>query len=164
MSDSLIYVKTPKGIEEMNNRTYGLPQRARLVLIMMDGKCSNSEIASRFPEGEGEALLANLVVAGFVAPLQGSSMAKASLVKPVEKIAPPQDAAQRFEMAKNLMRNTINAFLGGMGSSLLNQIDKCTNLDELRPLYKAWQDAIRLTSDGRKQANDLESRLAALLS
>jgi len=67
-------------------------------------------------------------------------------------------------MAKNLMRNTVNAFLGGMGSGLINQIDHCTNLDELRALYKEWQEAIQLTSEGRKQAADLENRLAALLS
>lgn len=164
MPEELVYVKTPKGIDEMNNRTFGLPQRARLVLIMIDGKCSDIEIAARFPDGEGEALLANLVVSGFVAPLKSASVATTSANKPIEKFAPPRDAAQRFEMAKNLMRNTINAFLGGMGSSLINQIDKCTNLDELRPLYKAWQDAILLTSDGRKQAKDLETRLAALLS
>lgn len=163
MSDELIYVKTPKGIEEMNKRSYGLPQRARLVLIMMDGKCNYGEIVSRFPDGEGEAVVATLVDGGFVAPLQKTPLAPPS-GKPAVKFEPPKNDAERFEMARNLMRNTINAFLGGMGSGLINQLDRCNNLEELRQLYGAWQEAIHLTGEGRKEAADLENRLAALLS
>jgi hypothetical protein len=162
MSAQLVYVKTPKGIEEINSRSYGLPQRVRQILIMMDGKRSLSDVAAILPEDDGETLLKSLVTGGFIVPLQ--SVGANSQGTPVDKFVPPQDIAQRFEMARNLMRNTINAFLGGMGSSLLNQLDKCTNLDELRVHYKAWQDAILLSSDGRKQAEDLENRLAALLS
>ena len=74
------------------------------------------------------------------------------------------DAGERFEMAKHFMRNTINTFLGGMGSGLINQVDKCTNIDELRQLFGSWKEAIELSGDGRKQLADLEARLAALLS
>jgi hypothetical protein len=163
MSDELIYIKTPKGIEEMNTRSYGLPQRTRRVLIMMDGKCNYGEIVSRFPAGEGEAAVATLVSGGFVDLLQTGPVNTAS-GKPVEKFEPPKSDAERFEMARNLMRNTVNTFLGGMGSGLINQIDKSGNLEELRQHYSAWQEAIHLTGDGRKQAKELENRLAALLS
>ena len=164
MLNTLVYVKTPKGIEEISKRSYGLPQRARLVLIMMDGKCTYGEILARFPEGEGEALVTTLVNGGFVAALQSTPANPASGSKPAEKFEPPKNEAERFEMAKNLMRNTVNAFLGGMGSGLINQLDKCTTLEELRQHYSAWQEAIHMTGDGRKQAADLENRLAALLS
>ena len=164
MLDSLVYVKTPKGIEEISKRSYGLPQRARLVLIMMDGKCTYGDILARFPAGEGEALVATLVNGGFVATLQPAPANPASPGKAAERFEPPKDEAERFEMAKNLMRNTVNAFLGGMGSGLINQLDKCTTLEELRQHYSAWQEAIHMTGDGRKQAADLENRLAALLS
>lgn len=155
MSDDLIYIKTPKGIEEMNTRSYGLPKRTRLVLIMLDGKCDYDEILARFPDGEGKAAVANLLEGGFIAPLLG---------KAAKKFEPPQNDAERFEMAKNLMKNTVIAFLGGMGSSLTSQLEKCSNMDELRQQYGAWQEAIHLTSEGRKEASDLENRLAALLS
>jgi len=163
MSDELVYIKTPKGIEEMNKRSYGLPQRARLVLIMMDGKCNYGEIVSRFPDGEGEAVVATLVEGGFVAPLQTAPKVTSS-GKPIAKFEPPKNDAERFEMAKNFMRNTVNAFLGGMGSGLNSQLEKCNNLEELRQHYGAWQEAIHMTSEGRKEAADLENRLAALLS
>jgi hypothetical protein len=164
MSDNIIYIKTPKGIEEMNSRTYGLPLRVRRVLIMLDGKCDYEELISRFPEGEGETSLSTLVAGGFVAPLQTEPVTTSASGKPVVRFEPPANDAERFEMAKNLMRNTVNAFLGGMGSSLLNQLDKCNNFEELRQQYAPWREAIHLTSDGRKEAPDLENRLAALLS
>jgi hypothetical protein len=160
MSNELVYIKTPKGIEEINTRGHGLPQRARLALIMMDGKCNYADILARFPGGEGETLVATLVDGGFVAPLQTATDTPALQ----NKFEPPKNDAERFEMAKNLMRNTINAFLGGMGSGLINQLNKCVNIEELRPHYAAWQESIRLTGEGRKQAADLENRLAALLS
>jgi len=163
MSAAQVYVKTPKGIEEINTRSHALAQRARQMLIMMDGKRTLSDVEELIPQEEGEELLASLLAGGFIVPLQTASTSTSS-GKPTERFTPPQDINERFEMARNLMRNTINAFLGGMGSGLINQLDKCTNLDELRFHYKAWQEAIVLTSEGRKQAKDLENRLAALLS
>lgn len=163
MLDTQVYVKTPKGIEEMSSRTHGLLQRARLVLIVMDGKRSVADIENMFPDGEGTTLLQELISGGFVTLLQ-QTPPEAAPGKPQETFTPPKNDAERFEMAQNFMRNTVKAFLGGMGSGLISQLDKCTNLEELRPYYTAWREAIVLSGDGRKQAADLESRLAALLS
>jgi hypothetical protein len=183
MSTTQVYVKTPKGIEEMNSRSFGLTPRLRRVLIMVDGKRKNEEIIGMFTDGDSAAMLESLIQDSFIVPLlsrvatpdeQGdnnSSVAAAPVqpnvttpAKPIEPVAPPLDDAQRFDMAKNFMINTIKAFLGGMGSGLVNQLEKCSNLDELRPHYKAWRETIVLTRDGRKQADELEKRLAALLS
>jgi hypothetical protein len=163
MAATSVYVKTPKGIEEMTNRTHGLSQRARRVLIMLDGKRTEADIAEMFP-GEGATLLSSLITEGFVVPLQTEPAKASSPAKAAAKVEPPLNDAQRFDMAKNFMRNTLDAFLGSMGSGLVSQVSRCTNLDELRPLYQAWRESILLTNDGRKQAADLEKRLAALLS
>lgn len=162
MAATPFYVKTPKGIEEMTHRSHGLSQRARRVLIMLDGKRSATDIEEMFPE-VGQALLNELIADGFVVPLQ-TEVAKAAPAKAVAKVDPPLNDAQRFEMAQNFMRNTLDAFLGGMGSGLMAQISRCNNLDELRVHYQSWRESILLTSDGRKKSADLESRLAALLS
>jgi hypothetical protein len=84
--------------------------------------------------------------------------------KSAERAAPPANDAERFEMAKNFMRNTLDKFLGGMGTGLMNQIGKCTTPDELRSHYKNWQESMMMTREGKAQIKDLESRLAALLS
>src|SRR5664279_5649924 len=101
MSDNIIYIKTPKGIEEMNSRTYGLPLRVRRVLIMLDGKCDYEELISRFPEGEGETSLSTLVAGGFIAPLQTEPVTTSTSGKAVVRFEPPANDAERFEMAKN---------------------------------------------------------------
>jgi hypothetical protein len=159
-----IYVKTPKGIEELSSRSHGLPPRVRQVLILLDGKRDSDEIAQMLPDGESEALLAKLVDGGFVVPMQQASEKVAVSGKPAAKIVRPENDAERFEMAVNFMRNTINTFLGGMGSGLVSQINKCTNIDELRQHFGSWREAIKLSNDGRNQLADLENRLAALLS
>ncbi len=151
------YVKAPKGIEEINNRTHGLPPRARQLLILLDGKRSSIDIAAMMPEGEGASLLANLLAGGYITvmPQNGPE------AKEVER---PANDAERFNMAKNFMRNTVLTFLGGMGSGVIGQIERCTDFDGLRTHYSTWRDAMELSKEGRRQLADLENRLAALLS
>jgi hypothetical protein len=161
MSATQIYVKTPKGIEELTSRSHGLPPRVRQVLILLDGKRDGGDIAEMLPDGESVALLARLIDGGFVVPLQPAPETEG---KPVARIERPENDAERFEMAMNFMRNTINTFLGGMGSGLISQISKCTSFDELRLHFAPWREAIELSKDGRNQLADLENRLAALLS
>jgi hypothetical protein len=67
-------------------------------------------------------------------------------------------------MAKNFMRNTIQTFLGVMGSGVISQVEKCNNFYELRHNFGVWKEAMELSKDGRKQLPDLEARLSALLS
>lgn len=164
MSETLLYVKTPKGIEEITSRKYALPARQRQVLVMLDGKRSRGEIADLLPGGEAESLLEKLISGDFIVPLQTVAQAELAAGAPPAKTAAPQDDAERFEMAKNFMRNTVQTFLGVMGSGFISQVNKCTNFDDLRRNFGAWKEAMMLTGDGRKQLADLESRLAALLS
>jgi hypothetical protein len=163
MSATPIYVKTPKGLEEINSRSFGLPPRTRQLLILLDGKRSSSDIAQMLPEGESEALLTNLVADGFVVPLQ-QAPAEVPSANSAARIERPQNDAERFEMAKNFMRNTVHTFLGGMGSGFISQVEKCTSIDELHGHSESWQEALLLSRDGRNQLVDLEKRLAALLS
>jgi hypothetical protein len=159
MSDTLIYVKSPKGIEEMNSRCHGLPQRARRLLIMVDGKRTMTAIAALFPDEDVKPLLDGLLADGFVAPLPVAAPATQA-----SKTEAPIDDAKRFDMARNFMMNTVNAFVGIAGSSLITRLERATGLEELRPHYEGWREAILLSNDGRKQIADLETRLAALLS
>lgn len=164
MAINSVYVKTPKGIAEMNDRGQGLSPRERRVLIMADGKRNAEEIAAMFPNDDANMLLASLLEKGFITLLQSTVAPKETSGALVDHVEPPADEAQRFAMAKNLMSNTVKALLGNMGSGLINRIDKCRNLEELRPIYQAWREAIVMSKEGRKQVAELEIRLAALLS
>jgi hypothetical protein len=179
MSDELIYVKSKKGTEEIDKRSHGLPPRARQVLILLDGKRSIEEVAEMLSGDETLALLDDLFAKGFIEEQQGAPVAKASEAKVASPAkattipaAPkqttqdplPKSEAERLEMAKNFMRNTVRTFLGGMGSGFISHVDRCNSLEELRRNFGPWKDAIELSSDGRKQLLELEQRLMRLLA
>jgi hypothetical protein len=159
MSESQIYVKTPKGILEMNDRSFGLPPDTWKLLTLLNGKRRRSELAAFVPDSDCESLLATLVAGAFIVPLDASAGPGRR-----ERFEPPKDEAERFEMAKKFMRNSADAFLAGMGSGFISQVDKCKSLEELRHQFQPWREAVLLTNDGRRQAAELSMRLAALLS
>ena len=163
MPKNLSYAKTPKGIEEMTSRRHGLGQRVRRLLILVDGKRTLQEFAANFPSENVAAIVESLLAEGFISvlaqPASGAESPQAA-----ETIQPPGDDAERFTMARNFMMNTVAHFLGVTGSSLFEKIDNSSDLEQLRGHYMQWRDAIQLSSEGRSQIGELESRLAALLS
>ena len=164
MEDNETFVKTPKGVEEMTSRSLGLGQRARRLLILVDGKKELAGIAAAFPGEDARGVLKNLASEGFIRLLEPPAPPPEPK-RPAAAPAPsPLDDAQRFDMARNFMVNTVNAFLGIMGSNLIEKLERCRGLEELRSHYAAWREAIQMSREGRGQAADLESRLAALLS
>jgi hypothetical protein len=184
MSDELIYVKSQKGMEEIDKRSHGLPPRARQVLILLDGKRTIDDVAEMLSGDETLVLLDDLFAKGFIEEQQGASEAKVPQTKPAApaKAAPkpvaakpaatqpkvqdalPQNEAERLEMAKNFMRNTVRTFLGGMGSGFISHVDQCNSIEELRRNFGPWKEAIELSRDGRKQLLELEQRLMRLLA
>ncbi|MBL8485481.1 MAG: hypothetical protein JNK22_00055 [Rhodocyclaceae bacterium] len=150
-----VYVKTPKGIEEVSQRTHGLGQRARRILIMVDGKRDADQLGGLFPAEDVAGILASLVGDGFLTPLEAPK---------ADQAPPPPDDEKRFQMARNFMMNTVNAFVGIAASSFISQLENAPDLESLRQRYADWQAALRLSRDGRKQLPDLEKKLAALIS
>jgi hypothetical protein len=159
-------VKTPKGLEEVAKRSDAVPQKARRLLILVDGSRDFATIAKMFPADDTVDILEKLLADGYITPRVVEAPKAA---EPAETAAPavalPQvDPGQRYDMARNFMLNTTSAFLGVFGSSLSEKIEAATCLEDLQELYIAWRDAIRLTPDGKKRADELETRLASLLS
>ena len=173
MSEKLIYAKTAKGVEEINKRSHGLSPRARQALIMLDGKRSIDDVMEMLPGKETLELLDDLFGNGFIEAQQEAPPAKAPQTKPVApkpaaaksvaQVELPQSEAERLQIAKNFMRNTVQTFLGGMGSGFISHIEKCNSIEELRRNFGPWKEAIELSRDGRKQLLDLEYRLMKLL-
>ena len=153
-----ICVKTPKGIEEIAHRSNGMPLTERRLLIMVDGSRDFSALASMFPADDALAMLEHLLDNGYI---------KQRIVEKPKADSPPKpeiDAAKRYEMARNFMLNTTSAFLGVFGSGLQEKIEAATCLADLQALFKPWREAILLTPEGKRQAYELEHRLASLLS
>ena len=184
-----IYVKTPKGIEEMTSRKYKLSIKERHVLIMLNGKRTLQEAAATLGPEDSSPVLGRLTAEGFItalstpaaepAPSAGAAPAAPASTgvfgwvrrasTPAAGSSPaaapaPASEQERFEMAGNFMCNTLNAFVGMSCTSLTEQVERAPTLEALRDLYSAWREAIALTPEGRKELPSLENRLAALVS
>ena len=66
MSFSLIYTKTAKGAEEVRARTDSISTVARRLLIMIDGKRSESELKWVVRDGQLESTIAELLAQGLI--------------------------------------------------------------------------------------------------
>ena len=64
-----IYVKTPKGIEEMTSRKYKLSIKERHVLIMLNGKRTLQEAAATLGPEDSGPVLGRLTAEGFITAL-----------------------------------------------------------------------------------------------
>lgn len=153
-----VCVKTPKGIEEVAKRSEGVALKARRLLIMVDGSRDFATLAGMFPGDDSVAVLEKLLADGYITPRVVEKP------QPATPPAPTIDPAMRYEMARNFMLNTTSAFLGVFGSALSEKIESAASLEDLQDLYVKWRDAIRLSADGKKRADELEAKLASLLS
>lgn len=154
----VICVKTPKGIEEVAKRSEGVSLKARRLLIMVDGSRDFATLAGMFPGDDGMAMLEKLLADGYITPRVMEAP------RPAAPPAPAIDPDQRYEMARNFMLNTTSVFLGVFGSALSEKIERATTLEDLQDLYIPWREGIHLSADGKKRADELESKLASLLS
>ena len=153
----VIYVKTSKGEEEIQNRAHHLPARIRALLFMIDGVRPAFEwIEKAALLGGGEEWLQQLVSQGFIRDSHGSGTHPAAVKQaaaPLEKkpvAAPPIRAAQptraapstpappsadqtkRLADAKSIMRYCVRNCTGFGDSRALNKIlDQAHDKDEL---------------------------------
>ena len=70
----------------------------------------------------------------------------------------------RLQQARNFMLNTLNAFVGALGtSSLQDRIAAARNQAEMRQLFDEWYHAIVSSRDGRREAEQLRSKLLEVI-
>ncbi|WP_298610769.1 hypothetical protein [uncultured Thiothrix sp.] len=189
MTMNAVFAKTPKGREEIDSKAGGLSLIMRRVLIFLDGKRTLSEVKALPKIDDVEQIISSLEKQGYIQLLSGEAGTTPTpnanhvnhlLVNRVDSntvpafISPARngqfrplparlDAAQ-LKMAKNFMANTLNAFVGTFGSSaLINRIERCDDHESLRAIYDDWLNAIIGTKQGRKDAENLKSKLLEVL-
>ncbi|MBI5919427.1 MAG: hypothetical protein HY849_08665 [Nitrosomonadales bacterium] len=165
MDGSTVLAKTPKGLEEMEKRTYRLPPRLRQILILVDGKRNLATLAEMLASPEVGITLAQLVADGFLAEAAAPAApvaAKPTAAKSNGEQDIPTDPAERLSMARNFIINTTQTFVGMFGSGLIARAKSAQNVEDLRQLVKDWDEAIASTA-GKKRSAELKPRLLALL-
>lgn len=165
MAKSPIWVKTPKGVEEIEKRTQRLSVRARRVLILIDGKRDFAALSTLVPGETLPEICRQLLGDGYIAAVRppGSAI-ETSENAPISAARTPLSMVeqQRLSMARNFMTNTLTMFVGHAASSLINHVEAAHDLAHLRGLAKQWREALALSADGRKQLADLSSRLVVI--
>lgn len=128
-----IYAKTAAGHDEIETRARRLTPRARSLLILIDGKRTEADLAGLVQQ-HGETLAA-LLEAGLVEPVAGIPATKPSSGKAPAAASPAAKAAEAGEDIAALRREAvraINDLLGPGGESLALRIERAANGEELR--------------------------------
>ncbi len=169
-SVAVIFAKTSKGQAEIANRSGALGPRFRRVLIFVDGKRPVAELREMLQHDDLQHTLSLLEEQGFI-EMAGRTAKQGGLAPLLAQPSisafrqhPPGDDSLRLQQARNFMLNTVNAFVGALGtSSLQDRMAAARSQDELRDLFDEWYRAIVSSRDGRRQAEHLRGKLLEVI-
>jgi hypothetical protein len=171
-----IFVKTKKGLAEIELRQSDLSLRVRRVLIQIDGKRTVAEISAMGIADDLSLVIAKLERDGFIAFLEETDappvvskveVANAQTGRPSEftfrQISVPTNPKD-LVMAKNFMLNTIQNFCGPWAHlSVVKAISASRTHEELRNYFTPWHEAIIETREGLRQADELTTSLLKVI-
>ena len=131
-----VYIKTAKGLEEIQSRTYKLPPHLRRLLIMVDGRSTTAELIGRLTAlGNIELELAELEAGGFIAyPGAGSGAPDAT--------SPATPPAFNLDEAKQSIRSILLDAMGPAAAYRIECVEAVTTLDQLRAELNTLHDLL----------------------
>jgi len=146
-----VYIKTPAGLKEIEQRSREVPPRVRTLLILVDGRRTDAELAAMVPQFE--VSLAALLQGGLIAlvdmPPVPATPPPAPRLAPAPPPAAPQVAAGQVDpvLRREAVR-AVNDLLGPQGDSLAMRIERVTTADELVAVLTR---SVGLIADARGQ-------------
>lgn len=146
---STLYRKTPKGQAEIETREHRLPQRLRFLLILVDGRRGDEDLAVMAPAGYAEALRA-LLDGGFVE----------AVLEPEEPRAPPPPAD--FDVRRRAIVRAVKKTMGASAATLALRMEATDSPEELAPLIDEAADALTRLNEGADADDFAESLFASL--
>ena len=126
MDAGSIFLKTAKGIEEIETRSNRLGSRLRIALIQVDGHSSVEALQARIP-GDGFALLQELLRDGYIASADGSA---APAPATTDASRTPGTATFDLVAAKRRAAKAIKTLLGPAGDSIAMGIENTKTFTE----------------------------------
>jgi hypothetical protein len=166
MDGNATFAKTPKGVEEVEKRTYRLPPKTRQVLIFVDGKRNRATLGGMVNVPDVDAVLEQLLSEEFVALVASVGAAVPAPTAPPVEVVPhdavPTDQAERLKMARSFLINTTETFLGMYGAGLIDRAQHAKTVEDFRAIVDEWYEAI-CSEAGNKRGAEMKSRLVELL-
>lgn len=144
MNPDIVYSKTPKGLEEMSQRTYKLPARMRTLLIMIDGKIPVAHLISRSPSPEEAANnVETLLRDGFIEAKGIGPSQAATADRPPVGVDP-------LEQAKKFMVQSMQAAIGPDADMFTAKIETARNMETLAELAPKYVEIVRAGGNAKK--------------
>lgn len=165
---SVIFVKTPKGVSEMETRSGGLTPRVRRILIMIDGKRTVDDLRAMALADDLTHTLGGLEEEGYievlkapeVAPEADGSLPSITAFRPLPETVNPKD----LDMARNFIRNTLRTFCGDATHlSIIEAAFAATTYEQMREVFGPWYHAIVESRSGRRRAEELRAELLKII-
>lgn len=155
----VVFAKTPQGVDEITSKAGGLTPRIRRALIIVDGKRTVDEMRDMLQADDLQHTLGLLEEAGYIAVVSASPTQPLPSITAFSDLPETHDPV-RLQQARNFMMNTLNTFIGGLGaSSLLDRIENADGHHGLRDLYGEWYHAIVMSREGKREAENLRTKL-----
>lgn len=133
---AFVYRKTPKGLVEIETRVHRLAPRLRGALILVDGRKSDSELATLIL-ADPQTVLANLLTDGYIevaATLADRDPASEPPSEPAAAAAAARSVGPSLESTRRDAVRQLNDQLGPHAESLAIKIERAKTMPELQPL------------------------------
>lgn len=129
MIDPMIqFAKSPKGAEEIQDRTCNLSNELRTVLIVVDGKRTVQQLEKQFGKfGDIQKLLEALWAQGFIKPQTSVGLSPIPLAPVAANPRPGPNSAQ----LKSQLGTQIQQHFGLMAAPLIKKMEKYNTADDL---------------------------------
>lgn len=171
----IIYAKTDKGRKEIEGRAYGLPAKARRVLILVDAQKTEVDLSVAAGIGkEIQSLLKLLLDGGFIAPhnaqIVQASEASASIVAESASPSPPMPRPKRTEfppedivLVKKIILDTIDEYLGLLGADIRRRVEASNDSSSIINCIARWNLAMRESKLAKPVAGYYLQKVQAIL-
>jgi hypothetical protein len=173
----MVYEKSFSGQQELNNSQRALNARQRQVLIMIDGKRTQDDLARYLQNLDVAEIIADLERQGYIHPPGKRSAAPAT---PVREIAPTPKAVTpiatviadddrpldsgTLAAVKVILSISAKEHLGLMGRAMVEKIEKIQDRTALLAVISQWHMAIRESKSGRTTASVLIEEVNQLIN
>jgi hypothetical protein len=169
---STIYTKSPAGQREITSRSNAVSPRARMLLILIDGKRTDTELAALVPDfaaGADALLKAGFIVATDSIAPPAASARTASAAAPAARAAPPAAAVaapartpspgapKDFATLRRDAARAVNDLLGPEGDAFAMRVERAAELEVLQVALERCIAYIA-TTRGKRVAEDFAQR------
>ena len=154
MDTSMVFVKTDKGHEEIDHRTFHLGFKLRTALIVVDGESAVELLLAKIP-GDGVALLEDLWRNDFIVPVGGAA-SKPSVAAPAGATSAATESFD-LEAAKRSAVKAVEAILGPSGEALAIAIERTKSHSDYVSQVQKTREIVK-SMGGQRRADEFWSK------